>query len=66
MAIYRCYFLDGEDHIRDTDAIEAYSLSDAIKHAKTLLHRRSYHHAVELWLGPNRLFVSEQRAEEAV
>ena len=63
MAIYRCYFVDGEHQVRDTVPVEADSLSDAIGRAKRLLARQSYHHAIELWLGPKRLFVSAETIE---
>lgn len=56
MPSYRCYFLDGEEHIRHRADIEAGGLSEAIEKASELLKSRPQDHGLEIWQGETRLY----------
>ena len=51
MALYRCHFLDADDHIKALEEVDAGSLLDAIDRANAMLNERSHHDAVEVWAG---------------
>ena len=51
MALYRCQFLDADDHIKALEEINAGSLLDAIDRANAMLNERSHHDVVEVWAG---------------
>ena len=48
MPSYRCYFLDGENRIKDATDLEANALAAAIDQALALLRERSEHDAIEI------------------
>lgn len=56
MHIFRCYFLDEDDHIQSFEVIEAARLSDAIANAQAMLKARPQHRKVELWDGSRRVY----------
>ena len=57
MPCYRCYFLDGNDHITGPPAIlEADALGEALERATALLKNLPHHRGVEIWDGPKRLY----------
>ena len=56
MAVYRCYFLDREDHITGRTELNARSLSDAIHRARKMLEKRPQQHSFEIWEGAQRLY----------
>jgi hypothetical protein len=56
MHVYRCYFLDSEDHIKAAENIEAEALTKAIERALALLELRPQHRAIEIWEGERRVF----------
>ena len=56
MTWYRCYFLDGDDHIRDVENIEADVLNEAIERGLSLLQERPKYYAVELWQGGQKIY----------
>ena len=60
MTSYRCYFLDGENHIKDATDLEADALAAAIDQALALLRERAELHAIEIWQGANRLYASRE------
>ena len=60
MTHYRCYFLSGQDRIRDAEDIEAGSLEEAIGRAHAMLVERASHASIELWNGPVRLYASRE------
>ena len=62
MPSYRCYFLDGQDHIKAATDLEADTLAAAIDRALALLETHPEHYAVEIWQGARRLYsmISEQ------
>ena len=49
MTLYRCNFLNVNDHIEAHDEIDAGSLIDAIDRANAMLDPRSHHNALEVW-----------------
>ena len=56
MHIYRCYFLNGADHIEAFEVIEADGLRDGIDRALAMLKARPQHRSVELWDGSRRVY----------
>lgn len=56
MSIYRCYFLDDQDHIEAAEDFDADAPDDAIDRARAMLKGRAHHHAVEVWQGARRLY----------
>ena len=60
MPRYRCYFLDGENHIKDATDLEADALAAVIDQALALLRERQDHYAIEIWQGANRLYASRE------
>lgn len=56
MPSYRCYFLNGEDHIQAVENIEADAVSEAIDHALAMLEARPQHRSIEVWQGARRLY----------
>jgi hypothetical protein len=55
MSTYRAYFLDRDNHITDTEAIEVASLRVAVHAAMDLLRGLPDDHTIELWQAENRL-----------
>jgi hypothetical protein len=53
---YRCYFLDGADHIKAAENMEADTLHQAIELAFAMLKKHPQHHAVELWQGSQKVY----------
>jgi hypothetical protein len=60
MLVYRCYFLDAEDHIKAAEEIEAVSNSEVIDRALAMLKDRPQHQGIEIWEGTRRLFTSRR------
>lgn len=60
MPIYRCYFLDGDDHISDVAELEADALDTVVDKALALLRTRPEHDAIEIWQGAERLYASRR------
>ncbi len=58
MQTYRCCFLDERERVSADESFEADALSDAIDRAQAMLNARPHHHAVELWQGARRLYLS--------
>ena len=56
MHIYRCFFLDEDDHIKAAEIIEANAVSEAIDKACAMLRERPQHQAVEIWEGARKLY----------
>jgi hypothetical protein len=56
MALYRCYFLDGDDRIRERTDIEADALGAAVDRALELLRARPEGHSIEIWQGAQRVY----------
>jgi hypothetical protein len=56
MAQYRCYFLDGDGHIRERADIEADAPSVAIDRAHESLKKRPQCRSFEIWQGAQRLY----------
>ncbi len=56
MPSYRCYFLDGQDHIKAVADLEADALAEPIDRALVLLKARPQHHSIEIWQGAQRLY----------
>ena len=63
MPVYRCYFLDDEDHIKAYESIEADALSEALERALAMLKARPQHHKVELWEGAKRRYPASEPAD---
>jgi hypothetical protein len=59
MSIFRCYFLDGYEHIAASEDIDAVAADEAIDRARAMLRRRSHHRGVEVWQGARRLYVTD-------
>jgi hypothetical protein len=59
MSVYRCFFLNDEDHIRAGEVIEADALGEAIERALVMLRARPHCRAVELWDGARRRYPAE-------
>lgn len=55
MAIFRCYFLGDDDHIRAAAVIEAGTPDAAIEKGLALLRRCPYL-AMEIWEGATKVF----------
>lgn len=49
MPSYRCYFLDGKNHIAAVEEIEAEAVTDAIDKALAMLRQRPHHRGIEVW-----------------
>jgi len=60
MPIYRCYFLDEDDHITDVAELETDVLDRAIDRALALLRTRPEHDAIEIWQGAERLYAGRR------
>lgn len=56
MHIFRCSFLNADDHIEAFEVIEADSLRDGIDRALAMLKARPQHRSVELWDGSRRVY----------
>ncbi len=63
MFTYRCFFLDGEDHIKASKIVEADAIDDVIDKACALLRERHQHRAVEIWEGERRPYHSGERGK---
>ena len=61
MHIYRCYFLNADDHIEAFEVIEVASLSEGIDRAQAMLKARPQHRSVELWDGSRRIYPARYR-----
>ena len=61
MHIYRCFFLNEDDHIKAAEIIEADAIGEVIDKARVMLRERPQHRTVEIWEGGRRLY----RAYEA-
>jgi hypothetical protein len=61
MPRYRCYFIDGEDHINDVTSLEARTLTAVIGKALALVEPHP-DHSVEIWRGKTRLYGSSVRS----
>ena len=55
MPVFRCYFIDRLDRIRDGSEIEARSLGEAINQARQLLKARPEQLSFEIWQGGQRV-----------
>jgi hypothetical protein len=62
MRDYRCFFLDGENHIRDVEVFNGADENAAIRQAQRLLAQRDYHSGFEVWQGA-RLITSGRRGD---
>jgi hypothetical protein len=56
MPTFRCYFLDGDGHIKSRTEIEVDGLPQAIEQALKLLKEQPEGRAVEVWQGAQRLY----------
>ena len=56
MHVYRCYFLNADDHIEAFEVIEMAGLNDAVERALAMLKARPQHRSVELWDGSRRVY----------
>jgi hypothetical protein len=56
MDIFRCYFLDAQDHISAREDIEADTLAAAIDRALAMLKSRPHHRSIEIWQGARRVY----------
>ena len=67
MHIFRCYFLDDQEHITVSENIEADTLVEATDRAHAMLRGRPHHRSIEIWQGARRLYPVEAigRAVEA-
>jgi hypothetical protein len=61
MPRYRCYFVDGEDHIDDVANLEAHTLTAVIGKALALLAPHP-DHSIEIWQSEKRLYRSSNSA----
>ena len=59
MPVYRCHFLNDEDHIQAVENIDAALVWDAIDRALAMLKARPHHSAVEVWEGARRLYPAQ-------
>jgi len=62
MHIYRCFFLNEDDHIKAAEIIEADAVSEAIDKALVMLRERPEHRTVEIWEGARRLYRADEQA----
>jgi hypothetical protein len=60
MPRYRCYFVDGEDHIDDVANLEAHTLTAVIGKALALLAPHP-DHSIEIWQSAKRVYRSSPR-----
>jgi len=60
MHVYRCFFLNEDNHIKAAEIIEAEAIGEAIDRARAMLRERPRYGAVELWDGARRLYPSDQ------
>src|SRR5690242_10826503 len=51
MHAYRCYFLSGDDHIRDVEVLTAADDNEALAKAQYLIAERGYFASFEVWEG---------------
>jgi len=65
MRVYRCYFLNKRDRIEAYEDIEAHALNEARDRALGLLRQQPKHKAIEIWEGPNRLYLARRRPERS-
>lgn len=56
MHVYRCFFLNGDGHIKAAEIIEAELVEDVIDKARVMLRARPQHQTVEIWEGGRRLY----------
>ncbi len=57
MSRYRCYFIDGTDHIvGPPEIIDAGTPDEALERALDILRERPWHHTIELWEGAKRVY----------
>ena len=58
MATYRCYFLDGDEHIHGSAEVEADRLEDAVDRALEMLKAQYSPKCefIEIWQGDQRLY----------
>src|SRR5438477_4438472 len=54
--IFRCYFLNADEHIEACEVIEVASLGEGIDRALAMLKARPQHRNVELWDGARRVY----------
>src|SRR5690242_8849391 len=64
MPLYRCYFLDRQDHIQAAENIEAERLDIAVDCALAMLRARPQHNSVEVWQGALRVYCSRAQAAQ--
>jgi hypothetical protein len=62
MSAYRCYFLDGQDHITAVENIQADALGVAIEQALAMLKARPHHHAIEIWQDTRKVYPAREEA----
>ena len=55
MAIFRCYYLNADNHIQQVEIIEAKALGEAIEKGLAML-RQSPYPAIEIWDGATKVF----------
>ena len=55
MPTFRCYFLDGDNHIWAAEIIDAPAPGEAIEKSLAML-RQSRHQAIEIWEGATKVF----------
>ena len=60
MHLYRCFFLNEDDHIKAVEIIEAGAVGEAIESALAMLRARPHHRAIELWEGARKLYPADQ------
>ena len=56
MPLYRCYFLDRDDHIRERAEIEADAPGMAVDRALELLRANPQYYSIEIWQGAQRVY----------
>ena len=56
MDIYRCYFLDAQDHIRAVENIEAPALAHAKEQGFAILQGHPLWQSIEIWQGASKLY----------
>ena len=59
MHIFRCYFLDNQDHISTYENIEADTLARATEQALAMLKSRPHHRSIEIWQGARRVYQAQ-------
>lgn len=65
MHLYRCYFLNDENRIKDFENIEADVRDDAVRRALAMLTQRPQHRGIEIWQRANRVYTSPMAVARA-